>query len=48
MQELTDLRNSIVQGRYADALEIVDELENMSKRDILRKIDSFWIGAQSP
>jgi hypothetical protein len=43
MQELTDLRNSIVQGRYADALEIVDELENMSKRDILRKIDSFLV-----
>ena len=43
MQELTDLRNSIVQGRYADALEIVDELENMSKRDIFRKIDSFLV-----
>ncbi|MGL5806862.1 MAG: DUF29 family protein [Xenococcaceae cyanobacterium] len=43
MQELTDLRNSIIQGRYSDALAIVDELENMSKRDILRKIDSFLV-----
>ncbi len=43
MQELTDLRNSIIQGRYSDALALVDELENMSKRDILRKIDSFLV-----
>ncbi|MDH6059092.1 hypothetical protein NWP17_01300 [Chrysosporum bergii ANA360D] len=33
-QELTDLRNSIIQGRYADALAIVDELEGMSKKVI--------------
>ncbi len=40
-QELTDLRNSILQGRYADALAIVDELEGMSKKAILRQIKSF-------
>ncbi|WP_016950068.1 DUF29 family protein [Anabaena sp. PCC 7108] len=40
-QELIDLRNSIVEGRYADALVIVDELEGMSKKAILRQIKSF-------
>ena len=40
-QELTDLRNSIIQGRYADALAIVDELEGMSKQAILRNIQSY-------
>jgi superfamily II helicase len=40
-QELIDLRNSILEGRYADALEIVDELEGMSKQAILRNIQAF-------
>ncbi|MEA5514929.1 DUF29 family protein [Nodularia sp. UHCC 0506] len=40
-QELTDLRNSILQERYADALAIVDELEGMSKQAILRNIKSY-------
>ena len=40
-QELTDLRNSILQGNYADALAIVDELEGMSKKAILRQIKIF-------
>ncbi|QYX33536.1 DUF29 family protein [Sphaerospermopsis torques-reginae] len=40
-QELIDLRNSILQGRYADALAIVDELEGMSKQAIIRQIKSF-------
>jgi hypothetical protein len=42
-QELIDLRNSIVEGRYADALAIVDELEGMSKQAILRNIDSLLV-----
>lgn len=42
-QELIDLRNSIVEGRYADALAIVDDIESMSKQAILRKIQSFLI-----
>ncbi|MFN6156912.1 MAG: DUF29 family protein, partial [Dolichospermum sp.] len=40
-QELIDLRNSILQGNYADTLAIVDELEGMSKQAILRNIESF-------
>ncbi len=40
-QELIDLRNSILQGRYTDALAIVDELEGMSKQANLRQIQSF-------
>lgn len=40
-QELIDLKNSILEGRYADALAIVDELEGMSKQAILRNIQSY-------
>ncbi|NEO06269.1 DUF29 family protein [Moorena sp. SIO3I8] len=42
-QELIDLKTSILEGRYADALAIVDELEGMSKQAILRNIDSFLV-----
>ena len=42
-QELTDLRNSILEGRYDDALALVDELEGMSKQAILRNIKSFTV-----
>ncbi len=42
-QELIDLRTSILEERYADALLIVDELEGMSKKAILRNIQSFLI-----
>lgn len=37
-QELIDLRTSLLEERYADALLIVDELEAMSKQAILRNI----------
>jgi hypothetical protein len=40
-QELLDLRLSLVEKRYDDALELVDELEEMSKQAILRNIESF-------
>ena len=40
-QELINLRKSIVEGRYADALAIVDELEGMSKQAILRNIQAY-------
>ncbi len=40
-QELIDLRTCIQQGRYADALAIVDELEGMSKQAILRNIQAY-------
>jgi len=42
-QELIELRASIVEGRYADALALVDELEGMSKQAILRNIESFLV-----
>lgn len=42
-QELIDLRTSILEGRYADALAIVDQLEGMSKQAILRNIESFLV-----
>ncbi|WP_027400633.1 DUF29 family protein, partial [Aphanizomenon flos-aquae] len=42
-QELIDLRNSIVEQRYTDALAIVDELEGMSKQAILRNIQAFLL-----
>ena len=40
-QELIDLRASILEGRYEDALAIVDELEGMSKQAITSNIQSF-------
>jgi hypothetical protein len=42
-QELIELRISILEGRYADALALVDELEGMSKQAILRNIESFLV-----
>ncbi|MTJ10258.1 DUF29 family protein [Anabaena sp. UHCC 0204] len=42
-QELIDLRNSILEQRYADALVIVDELEGMGRQGILRNIQSFLV-----
>ncbi len=42
-QELTDLKNSILEGRYAEALEIVEELEAMSRKDYIIKIESFLV-----
>lgn len=42
-QELADLRLSILAGRYSEALAIVDELEGMGRKGILRNIKSFLI-----
>jgi hypothetical protein len=42
-QELIDLRNSILEQRYTDALSIVDELEGMSRQAILRNIQVFLV-----
>ena len=42
-QELVDLKACILEGRYEDALLIVGELEDMSKKAILRNIMSFLI-----
>lgn len=43
VQELIDLRQSILEGRYQDALDIVDELEGMGKQAILRNIEFFLV-----
>ncbi|MFB2936595.1 DUF29 family protein [Aerosakkonemataceae cyanobacterium BLCC-F154] len=42
-QELIDLKNSILEGRYDDALFIVDELEGMSRQAVIRNIKSFLV-----
>ena len=42
-QELIDLRNSIIEGRYTEALEILDELDWMSKKAILRNLKSYLV-----
>ena len=42
-QELIDLRSSILEERYDDALAIVDQLEGMSKQAIIRNIESFLV-----
>ncbi|WP_017654242.1 DUF29 family protein [Fortiea contorta] len=42
-QELRELRESIAEGRYEDALEIIDDLEGMSKQATLRKIEAFLV-----
>ncbi|NEN92860.1 MAG: DUF29 domain-containing protein [Okeania sp. SIO3H1] len=40
-QELIDLRTCIMEGRDHDALAIIDELDAMSKKDTLIKIDYY-------
>jgi Domain of unknown function DUF29 len=42
-QELEDLRLSILEGRYSEALAIVEDLEGMGRKGILRNIKSFLI-----
>jgi len=42
-QELADLKASILEQRYADALALVDELDGMNRKAILRSIESFLI-----
>ncbi|MEH2445486.1 MAG: DUF29 family protein [Nostoc sp.] len=42
-QELWNLRKSILDGRYDDALVILDELELMSRKGYIRNIRSFLI-----
>jgi len=43
MEELIELRKSIEQQNYTRALQIVDELEEMSVEDKLNKIYSYMI-----
>jgi hypothetical protein len=41
MDELRELRQAISEGRYSDALHIVDELDEMAKDDEVGKVFSF-------
>lgn len=41
MDELQDLREHIEQGRYAAALTLIGEMEEMSRDDKIQKIESF-------
>ena len=42
-KKLIDLRDSIVEGRYDDALEIVYDLESTIKEDKINKIQSYLV-----
>lgn len=41
MEELLELRSHIEQGRYAQALALIGEMEEMSRDDKINKIESF-------
>ena len=41
MEELLELKTYIEQGRYAEALTLIGELEEMSREDKIHKIGSF-------
>lgn len=41
MDELNELREHIEQGRYAEALVLIGEMEEMSRDDKIQKIESF-------
>ena len=41
MDELLELRTHIEQGRYAEALTLIGEMEEMSRDDKINKIESF-------
>ena len=41
MEELVELRAHIEQGRYAEALSLIGEMEEMSRDDKIHKIESF-------
>ncbi len=43
MEELVQLRESIIAGNYSQALQIIDELEEMSVEDKLNKIYSYTV-----
>lgn len=43
MEELLELREHIQLGRYADALDLIGEMEEMSRDDKINKIGSFAI-----
>lgn len=43
MEELYELRKALEQHRYADALSLIEEMEEMSREDKINKIDSYAV-----
>lgn len=43
MEELIELRQSIIAGNYTKALQVIDELEEMSVEDKLNKMYSYMV-----
>ena len=43
VQELIDLRKNIIEGRYQEALKIIDELEEIEKQTTIIKIESYLV-----
>ncbi len=43
IQELIDLRQSIIEGRTDDALEIIDDLNQMGRKSLIRNIKSYLV-----
>ncbi|MBD2625323.1 hypothetical protein [Trichormus variabilis] len=43
MEELIELRELLKRGNISSALLMIDEMEEMSKKDILNKIRSYGI-----
>lgn len=41
MEELLDLHEALLQHRYGEALEIVDEMTAMAKKEIIDRIGSY-------
>jgi hypothetical protein len=43
MQEIIDLRQSILEGRTSDALALLDELEAMGRKSVIYTIESYLV-----
>jgi len=41
MEEIETLRTYIKQGKYTDALQLIDELDEMSRDDKIHKVESY-------
>jgi pentatricopeptide repeat protein len=42
MEELFELKHYMEQGRYAEALTLIGEMEEMSRDDKMNKIESYF------
>jgi len=43
MEELLELRRHILEQRYEDALDLISEMEEMSREDKINKIYSYGV-----